>query len=597
MSRLIKFLFPIQITKKIFIFNFLLILIPIIALTVGIQETWRDISAFLVLGLLLLSVSAWFSRKLFNNLKRDLIRFSEALASNDLIQFKNNLPELNPIIDLIRQHTGEKEQTIQKLVAEVKKRKSIQKKLSKANEKITTILDSINDAYFTLDNQWRFTYINDEAQRLFKENCDGFVGKSIKEIPSLAQTLKNLRKSNSHRSKVCYEYFNEYLQRWFEVNAYLSENSLGVYLKDITSRKLADSKIAFQAAVMDQVQNIVVVTDLDGTVIYWNKSAEAACQWLDEEITGIKNVDIIIALDSMNAYREMRRIVLKDGHSEKELVLRCKNGSRIPVHVVSTAIKDAAGHTVGIVGVAVDISERKELEKEMIRLDKMDMVGIMAAGIGHEIRNPMTTVRGFLQLLSSREAEQEKLEYFELMIQELDRANSIISEYLTLAKDKLVTLKIQSLNSVISALLPLLQAGAIVSDINVTTQLDDIPDLLIDDKEIRQMLLNLVRNGIEAMSAGGVLTIRTYQDNRDVILEVDDQGPGIDPKIIDRLGTPFVTSKDHGTGLGLAAIYSIANRHNAKVSFSTGPMGTTFYVRFFAAAKSSSINRAIQTAV
>lgn len=557
----------------------------------------KDILAFFLLGLVLLSVSAWFSRKLFNGIKGDLLRFSEALTSNDLSQLKDSLPELNPIIDLVQQHTGEKEKTIQKLVAEVKKRKSIQKKLSKANEKITTILDSINDAFFTLDNQWRFTYINDEARRLFTENCDGFKGKSIKEIPGFAQTLKNLRKSNSHRSKVCYEFFDEVLQRWFDVSAYLSENSLSVYLKDITPRKQADSKIAFQAAVMDQVRNIVIVTDLEGTITYWNKSAESACQWLDEEITGAENVDILVALESKHSHHEMRQTVLKDGHWEGELMLSCKDGSIIPFHLVSSAIKDTAGNTVGIVTVGVDISERKELEKEMIRLDRMDMVGVMAAGIGHEIRNPMTTVRGFLQVLSSKESDQEKLEYFELMIQELDRANSIISEYLTLAKNKRVTLKLQSLNSLISTLMPLLQAGAIVSDISLTTELEDIPDLLFDDKEIRQMLVNLVRNGIDSMSPGGVLTIRTYLDDRDVILEVADQGPGIDPKIIDRLGTPFVTSKDHGTGLGLAVIYSIANRHNAKVSFSTGPMGTTFYVRFVEAAKLSAINRAIQTAV
>jgi len=146
-------------------------------------------------------------------------------------------------------------------------------------------------------------------------------------------------------------------------------------------------------------------------------------------------------------------------------------------------------------------------------------------------------------------------------------------------------------------LLPLLEAGAIVNDMTVISHLENIPNIMIDEKEIRQMILNLVRNGLDAMSPGGVLTVSTYLDDQDVVLEVEDQGSGIDPQIIDRLGTPFVTSKDGGTGLGMAVSYCIINRHNAKVSYTTGPMGTTFYVRFSETAQSTADNQEILTAV
>ena len=228
----------------------------------------------------------------------------------------------------------------------------------------------------------------------------------------------------------------------------------------------------------------------------------------------------------------------------------------------------------------IDITLSKQLEKELARLDKLNLVGEMAAGIGHEIRNPMTTVRGFLQLLGEKQECVKYQEHFALMIEELDRANAIITEFLTLARDKSVALKPQNLNKVINAIYPLISADATVGEKNVTVEQHSIPDILIDEKEIRQLILNLVRNGLEAMSAGGNLTIGTLADGDEVILTVADQGKGIKPEFLKKIGTPFFTTKDNGTGLGLAICYSIAARHNAAIDVKTGPSGTTFYVRF-----------------
>ena len=227
-----------------------------------------------------------------------------------------------------------------------------------------------------------------------------------------------------------------------------------------------------------------------------------------------------------------------------------------------------------------EIDRREQMEKEMARLDRLNLIGEMAAGIGHEIRNPMTTVRGFLQLMQEKERYAQDREFLTLMISELDRANSIISEFLSLAKNKAVDLKEQSLNSIIETLFPLIQADAMVSDKNITIDLEEIPDLFLDEKEIRQLILNLARNGFEAMPAGGELKIRTFTVSEETILAVQDQGKGIDRDILDKIGTPFFTTKDTGTGLGLAVCYSIAARHNAEINVETAPTGTTFYVRF-----------------
>jgi signal transduction histidine kinase len=166
------------------------------------------------------------------------------------------------------------------------------------------------------------------------------------------------------------------------------------------------------------------------------------------------------------------------------------------------------------------------------------------------------------------------------MIEELDRANAIITEYLTLAKNKTIELKEKNLNLVVKSLYPIIQADAMLTDKYVALGLEDVPNLLLDEKEIRQLILNLARNGLEAMGAGGTLTIRTYMDSDKVILEVQDRGQGITPEAMKKLGTPFYTTKDNGTGLGLAVCYSIATRHKAKIDVTTDSEGSIFVVQF-----------------
>ena len=233
-----------------------------------------------------------------------------------------------------------------------------------------------------------------------------------------------------------------------------------------------------------------------------------------------------------------------------------------------------------ILGSITDITELRQYQRELSRLDSLNLIGEMAAGIAHEIRNPMTTVKGFLQLLSEKQEYKLHKNIFTLMVSELDRANSIITEFLSLVKNKPLDLKTQNLNSIIENLFPLIQADAMVADKYVDLDLNRIENLLADGNEMCQLILNLVRNGFEAMSPGGKLTIKTYMINNTVVLVVQDQGKGIDSNAIDKIGTPFFTTKDNGTGLGLATCYSIVTRHNASINFDTGPSGTTFYASF-----------------
>lgn len=245
--------------------------------------------------------------------------------------------------------------------------------------------------------------------------------------------------------------------------------------------------------------------------------------------------------------------------------------------LMSTEMIELQGEPCTLI-VITDITEREHLEKEMYRLDRLNLIGEMAAGIAHEIRNPMTTVHGFLQL--TKDSSRLSPEIIELMLEELNRANTIITEFLNLAKNKVSLKKKQNINEIIEALFPLIQAEALRSNKYINLNLNKCIDIFIDQKEIRQMILNIVLNGLDAMNAGGQLTIKTFEKKGEVILEINDQGEGISSEVLEKIGTPFFTTKESGTGLGLAICYSVAERHHADIHVQTGDDGTTFSIHF-----------------
>lgn len=229
-----------------------------------------------------------------------------------------------------------------------------------------------------------------------------------------------------------------------------------------------------------------------------------------------------------------------------------------------------------------DVTAQRHLEQEIIRLEKLNLIGQMSAGISHEVRNPMTTVRGFLQLFMKKPEYAHNKDFFQLMISELDRANSILSDFLSISKSDPLNSKyiLQDLRQLLERIKPLIEADALEKRIQLLYCMTDTPKIILNENEIRQLLLNLVRNGIDAMPAGGNLTIKTFCKNNYVVLTVQDNGNGIDKNILDKLGTPFFTTKENGTGLGLAVCYGIALRHNATIHVKTSSIGTTFEVHF-----------------
>ncbi len=193
----------------------------------------------------------------------------------------------------------------------------------------------------------------------------------------------------------------------------------------------------------------------------------------------------------------------------------------------------------------------------------------------------MTVIKGYLQLMSEK-ASDRMLEQFRIVLAELARIEQIISDFLCLAGNKLSAPKKQSLHHVIEGVLPLIQADALQRGIDVKVNLTrELPDLFLNDQEIKQLLLNLTRNGMEAMSQQGVLTIETSVTHNMVCLCIADSGCGIPPELQAKIFAPFFTTKSDGTGLGLAVCAGIVRRHNATIEVqSKEGAGTKFLIIF-----------------
>jgi PAS domain S-box-containing protein len=333
------------------------------------------------------------------------------------------------------------------------------------------------------------------------------------------------------------------------------------------TRELSSFEKRFRSIFESSPNLIFIRACKDGRYLDANKSWEVFTGYKSEEIIG-KSLDLFLPANEVwgKPLHNLRVSYFTKAGERRQGLLSTEN-----IEIESEQC---------LLCVVTDITERVLMEREMNRLDRLFLVGEMAAGIAHEIRNPMTTVHGFLQTLQGKTLSAD---YVNLMLDELNRANSIITEFLNLAKNKKTDFRIQDLNAVIRLLGPLINAEALRQDKSVHFELNKCPLLRLDEKQIRQIILNLTLNGLEAMELGGELSIRTYADADEVVLEVADQGGGIDEKFIDKIGTPFFTTKDSGTGLGLAVCYSAASRHGANISLKTGPGGTTFLVRFKAA--------------
>lgn len=213
---------------------------------------------------------------------------------------------------------------------------------------------------------------------------------------------------------------------------------------------------------------------------------------------------------------------------------------------------------------------------------KLELVGQLAASTAHEIRNPLTGIKGLIKLLSEKYNDEEDQFYFSVIGEEINRINEIISEFLVLGKPTADFLDVHDVNAIMNELHPLIQSEANLYNIQFQVNMDQSPKFIHCVKDhIKQVILNLTKNALEAMKNGGLLTITTVIENDHCLISIKDTGTGIPQEILGKIFDPFFTLKDTGTGLGLVVCRRIVNMYNGDITISsTENIGTEVIVTF-----------------
>ncbi|WP_256758713.1 ATP-binding protein [Cohnella sp. WQ 127256] len=211
-----------------------------------------------------------------------------------------------------------------------------------------------------------------------------------------------------------------------------------------------------------------------------------------------------------------------------------------------------------------DISERKKNEELLINSEKLYVAGQLAAGIAHEIRNPLTSLKGFLQLIAS--GRKNNSSYYDIMNSELDRIEDIVSELLMLSKPQVYELSYQDMRVVMRDTVTLLDAQAILHNIAIEADYGSDPLWIYGvENQVKQVFINVIKNAIEAMIDGGSIGIKLSRESDRVYVRIRDEGPGIDENQLAKIGQPFYTTKEKGTGLGLMVSYKIVDNHQGRI--------------------------------
>ncbi|WP_236339690.1 ATP-binding protein [Paenibacillus plantiphilus] len=233
-----------------------------------------------------------------------------------------------------------------------------------------------------------------------------------------------------------------------------------------------------------------------------------------------------------------------------------------------------------------DITNLRSLEEQVQRSDRLAMIGQIAAGAAHEIRNPLTAIRGFLQMFRKTMIDRDmskEVGYTDIMLTELDRINELVSEFLMLSKPRNVVYDEVDIHTVLNGIMPVISSEATLHDITVHWEMaESLPSVTADREMLKQVFLNICKNGIEAMTEGGILTIqgRAEQDAEGewIIIDIQDNGPGIPVHMLDKIFDPFVTTKANGTGLGLSVCQRILHEFDGTIRAVSREDGAQFTI-------------------
>jgi PAS domain S-box-containing protein len=331
------------------------------------------------------------------------------------------------------------------------------------------------------------------------------------------------------------------------------------------------------------IPNAIITMDNMAKVTSFNNEAS--------NITGVSETDILnkTVTDSLDITL-LPIIKLLINGLEKDIIyikniikIKGSMGIETPIMINTSLQKDVNGKTLGVIGVFRSVEEIKQLEESVIRAKNLESLGALSAGMAHELRNPLTSIKGYAQYIKLELGESSALnEDISIVIDEVDRLNNIIDRFLDFARPKELNLELYNINEVLKLVVKLISKEILPKNINISVDFSNIPETYFDFEQMEQVILNISINAIQAMPNGGLLEINSvFLESSNIIeVTVQDTGIGISNSDKDKIFEPFFTTKNKGTGLGLAICSRIVENHKGVIEvLSTLDVGTKFTIK------------------
>jgi len=547
-----------------------------------------------------------------NSQEKGLEIFHRVLAGKaEFFEWLSCLPDGTPLyteVSLNRLELAGKNY-IQAIVRDITARKRAEEESDRALALLRATLDSTADGILTIGSDRKILAYNEAFVKMWRIPADILAAKddnlAIKCVLSQLQApehfLAKVRHLYDFPMKESFDVLDFKDGRVFERLSrpmLLEGRAIGRVwsFRDITERKRAEEQIAEQAALLDKAQDAIVVRDLTGNVQFWNKAAERMYGWTREEVIG-QNVLQILHTDP-DKFDELTAITVRQGEWYGELQHVTREGHRLIAEVRCTLIRDNEGHPKSILSINTDVTEKKKLESQFMRAQRMESVGTLAGGIAHDLNNILTPIMMSIELLRQTATDPQAQRIIETIAVSSRCGADIVRQVLSFARG------LESQRVEVQPIDLLKDIEIIIKDTfpkSIRLELS-LPDnswkILADSTHLHQIFLNLCLNARDAMPHGGTLRIAVEnvtlekqpaathlqgKAGRYVVINITDSGTGIPPAILDKIFEPFFTTKEigKGTGLGLSTVLAIVKSHEGFVSVSSEPgQGTTFKVYF-----------------
>ncbi|MCF2648421.1 PAS domain S-box protein [Niallia sp. HCP3S3_B10] len=356
--------------------------------------------------------------------------------------------------------------------------------------------------------------------------------------------------------------------------------------RDITEQKKVQHQLEESVREVSDItyaleqSSIIAFTDKRGIITNVNSKFCEISGYSREELIGKTHRIVNSGYHSKEFFRNVWQTIGKGDIWKGEIRNKRKDGSYYWVDTTIVPYLDKNNKPYQYLAIRNDITEKKRTEDILHRQDKLAAVGQLAAGVAHEIRNPLTSIKGYAEFLSMDETAKDRQEYFDIILEEIERVNSIVEEFMLLSKPTVSVLEKKPLLPIMDNVVSILDYQLRKNKIQLHRSYEN-PNFFVecDENKLKQVFLNFIKNAVEAMPNGGFIEIIVKKENDSISIVIKDSGIGMSKEQLKKLGEPFFTTKKDGNGLGLMVSFKIIENLNGKVYIESElGKGTSFHI-------------------